>query len=237
MADRKNSPFLGFFAGRPPHRGASSVVAVLGLGRFGSALALELMEVGVEVLGVDNDPAIVDELDGHLTHVVAADTTDEEALRQLGIDESEWAVVGIGSNLEASILTTSRLLKFGIETIWAKATSEPHAEILTQMGVKRVVSPEADMGRRVAHLIRGRINDYMRIDAEFTIVRMRPPAVLAGAPLQELALRSKLGVTVIAVKRPGQPWQITHADTVIDPRDEILVAGSPQDLEDLGADG
>ena len=212
-------------------------MAVLGLGRFGTALALELMEVGVEVLGVDKDSHVVDELSGQLTHTVAADTTDERALQQLGIDESDWAVVGIGSDIEASILTTSRLLKFGVNSIWAKAISEPHAEILSQMGVKHVISPESDMGRRVAHLIRGRVNDYMRIDEDLTIVRMQPTSGIIDRPLQELDLRARFGVAVLAVKRPGTTWTMTQDDSVIATGDEILVAGTSRALERLGVDG
>ncbi|GAA1714422.1 trk system potassium uptake protein TrkA [Propioniferax innocua] len=212
-------------------------MAVLGLGRFGAALALELMEVGVEVLGVDKDPAVIDELSGQLTHTVTADTTDERVLQQLGIDESEWVVVGIGSDIEASILTASRLLKFGVHSIWAKAISEPHAEILSQMGVRHVISPESDMGRRVAHLIRGRVNDYMRIDEDLTIVRMRPTSGIVGRPLKDLDLRARFGVTVIALKCPGETWAMTHGESIVAKTDEILVAGTPGALEALGVDG
>lgn len=233
MADNI-SKLAGFFTGRP--RKGSNAVAVIGLGRFGTALALELMELGVEVLGIDRNSDIIDELDGKLTHLVAGDSTDETLLRELGVDECERAVVAIGTDIEASILTTSRLVKFQIPSIWAKATSEPHGEILTQLGVTNVISPESDMGRRVAHLIRGRIHDYVPIDADFSIVRMAAPQNVIGVPLDELRLRRTRGVTIIAEKVDGN-WRVTQRDTVLDGRNEILVAGTPAQLADFGGNG
>ena len=121
-------------------------MVVIGLGRLGKSLALELMAEGTEVLGVDDNPKTVQNVAGRLTHVVEADSTNEEALRQLSVHEFDRAVVGIGSNLEASILTASILVNFGIRSIWAKAISHSHARILTQLGVHHVVRPEHDTG-------------------------------------------------------------------------------------------
>ena len=126
-------------------------VAVIGLGRFGMSLALELAGDGVEVLGIDSDPKVVQSMAGRLTHVVEADSTDEEALRQLSVHEFDRAVVGIGNDLEASILTASVLLTLGVPHVWARAISHSHARILGQLGVHHVVRPEHDMGKRVAH--------------------------------------------------------------------------------------
>lgn len=147
---------------RPPTRVASAdSVVVIGLGRFGSALALELMASGTDVLGIDADEEIVQSLNGRLTHVVCADSTKEEALRQLSVHEFDRAVVGIGHDLQSSILTTSLLLRFGTATVWAKATSDAHGEILNQLGVHHVVYPEHDMGRREAHLVRNDLLDFI----------------------------------------------------------------------------
>ena len=122
-------------------RGDASTVVVIGIGRFGKSLALELMDEGVEVLGIDEDPRTVERLAGRLTHVVQADSTNEEALRQLSVHEFDRAVIGIGSDLEASILTSSILVNFGIKDIWAKAISHSLARILGQLGVQHVVLP------------------------------------------------------------------------------------------------
>ncbi|HEX4978039.1 MAG TPA: TrkA family potassium uptake protein [Nocardioides sp.] len=206
----------------------SSPVAVIGLGRFGKSLALELMEEGVEVLGIDGDPKVVQSLAGRLTHIVEADSTDEEAMRQLSLQEFDRAVIGIGTDLESSILSASVALKVGVPNIWAKAVSESHARILTQIGVHHVVRPEHDMGKRVAHLVRGRMLDYIEFDDGFAIVKTRPPRSLFGLPLGESRPRSKHGITIVGVKRAGEDFTHATPDTVVEEDDLIIVSG-PQD--------
>ena len=153
-------------------------VAILGLGRFGTSLALELMKEEIEVLAVDSDQRIVESLAGSLTQVVSADTTSEEALRQLSIHEFYRVVIAVGNNIEASILTATVCLGFETPEIWAKAISEAHAKILTQLGVHHVVRPEHDMGKRVAHLVAGRMMDYMEFDDGYAMIKTtpRPPS-------------------------------------------------------------
>ncbi|XBH21306.1 TrkA family potassium uptake protein [Jonesiaceae bacterium BS-20] len=209
---------------------ANSVV-VIGLGRFGGSLALELAAAGTEVLGIDMDEDIVQSFNGRLTHVVRADSTKEEALRQLSVHEFDRAVVGIGGDLEASILTTSALLRFKKPTIWAKAVSIPHGQILEQLGVEHVIHPEQDMGRRVAHLVRGAMLDYVEFEDGFAMVKARPPMEVVGRPLGETGMRPKHHVTIVAVKRKNGAWQHTTAQTVLEPDDEIIVAGETSAAE------
>ncbi len=206
-------------------------VAVIGLGRFGRALALELMANGTEVLGIDASEDIVQELNGLLTHVVMADSTKEAVLRQLAVPEFDRVVVAIGSDVESSILTTSLLLRFGIKNIWAKAVSDAHGQILEQLGVAHVIYPEKEMGRRVAHLVRGSMQDYLEVGDGFSLVKMAPPAKVIGKSLAELHLRSKAGVTVIAVKPSGGKWVYTTAETVIMADHTILVSGETKKAE------
>jgi trk system potassium uptake protein len=203
-------------------------VVVIGLGRFGKSLALELMGEGMEVLGIDENPKTVQALAGRLTHVVEADSTNEEALRQLSVHEFGRAVVGIGSDLEASILTSSILVNFGIHNIWAKAITHSHARILGQIGVPHVVRPEHDMGKRVAHLVRGRMLDYIEFDDGYAIVKTRPPSSIHGMPLGESRVRSKYGVTIVGVKRAGEDFTHATPETVVRSHDLIIVSG-PQD--------
>jgi trk system potassium uptake protein TrkA len=207
---------------------SSSPVVVIGLGRFGKSLALELVAEGVEVLGIDGDHKVVQSLAGRLTHVVEADTTDEEAMRQLSVPEFDRAVIGIGTDLESSILSASVLLKLGVPNIWAKAVSESHARILSQIGVHHVVRPEHDMGKRVAHLVRGRMLDYIEFDDGFAIVKTKPPSSLHGLPLGDSRPRSKYGITIVGVKRTGQDFTHATPETVVQPDDLIIVSG-PQD--------
>jgi len=207
------------------------MVAVLGLGRFGQALGLELMAQGAEVLGVDSREDLVQKLSGQLTHTAIADTTDEEALHQLSVQDFERAVVSIGSDLEASLLTASALVNMAVPNIWAKAVSEAHAKILRQIGVHHVVRPEHDMGRRVAPLVRGRMLDYIEFDDGFAMVKTAPPPFVVGTPLGTTTVRSKYGVTVVAIKRRGEGFTYATADTVIEPGDTIIVSGRVRDTE------
>jgi trk system potassium uptake protein TrkA len=209
---------------------ADSVV-VIGLGRFGSALAAELVKTGVEVLGVDRDEDIVQAHNGILTHVVRADCTNEAALRQLAIPDFDRAVVAIGSNIEASILISSLIVNFEVPSIWAKAITEAHGRILTQIGVHHVAYPEADMGRRVAHLVRGAMLDYVEFEDNFAMVKTRPPEFAIGKTLQQAQIRAKYGVTVIAIKSPGKEWTYAGADTLLSEEDVIIVAGATRKTE------
>lgn len=209
-------------------------VAVIGLGRFGSALALELMASGTDVLGIDGSEEIVQSLNGQLTQVVRADSTKKEALLQLAVNEFDRVVVAIGSDIQASILTSSVLLGFEIPHIWAKAVSDPHGQILNQLGVNHVIYPEKDMGRRVAHLVRGAALDYIEVDPDYAIVKMSPNSHLAGKPLRDTHVKAKFGVTVMAFRNGADGWISADADTVLSPDDTILVAGSARKAEAFG---
>ena len=223
---------FALFGGTDPSQVASArSVAVIGLGRFGQSLALELMANGTEVLGIDGDEEIVQSLNGRLTHVVTADATREEVLRQLSVPEFDRVVVAIGSDIQASILVTSLLLRFEVPGIWAKAVSDAHGAILEQIGVKHVIYPEKEMGRRVAHLVRGSMQDYIEIGDNYAIVKTTPRAEIVGIPLGETGLRKRHGVTITAVKHPGEEWTHATTATVLGPTDTILVTGPTQKAE------
>ncbi len=206
----------------------TSGVVVIGLGRFGKSLALELVKEGTEVLGIDADRKIVQSLAGRLTHVVEADSTDREAMEQLAVGEFDRAVIGVGNDLEASILSASVVLDLGVANVWAKAISHAHARILTQIGVHHVVRPEHDMGKRVAHLVRGRMLDYIEFDDGYAIVKTRPPRRIYDQTLADAHIRSKYGVTIVGVKRAGHDFTHATPDTVVADGDLIIVSG-PQD--------
>lgn len=206
-------------------------VCVIGLGRFGGSVALELMEDGVEVLGLDSSDEVVQAYDGQLTHVVRTDSTREEALRRLSVHEFETAVVAIGSSIEASILTTGLLKKFGVPNIWAKAVTEQHAEILEQLGVTHVVRPESDMGRRTAHLLQGAIEDYVEVGDDFVITQQMAPKFAIGTPIGDLKLRRNHGVHITGVRHPGGTWQIALPETALEDGDHILVAGHRREAD------
>lgn len=204
---------------------------VIGLGRFGSALALDLNRRGTEVLAIDRSPNVVQHHAGQLTQVVSADCTDIEALRELGVDEFYKGVVAIGSDIEASILVTSLLVELGVEDIWAKAITAHHGRILDRVGAHHVVFPEREAGERVAHLVSGQMLDYMQVDADFAIAEVRPPQQLVGIPLALASPRTKFGVTVVAVKSLGGAFTNATPETELTHDDVALVTGRVNDLE------
>ena len=208
-------------------------VAVIGLGRFGSSLALELVKGGHQVLGIDNDDKIVQSLAGELTHVVTANTTDEDTLKELGLADLDCAVVAIGADLEASILTTSLLLQIGVKQLWVKANSTAHGRILEQIGAHHVVFPEYEMGRRVAHMVTGESLDYVQIDEDFVMVKSICPESFDGQTLAELKIRSEYGVTVVAVNSGDGVYAPAFPETKLSAGDLLVVAGRKQPLDEF----
>jgi trk system potassium uptake protein TrkA len=208
-------------------------VAVIGLGRFGSSLALELVRGGHQVLGIDNDDKIVQSLAGELTHVVTADTTDEETLKELGLADLDVAVVAIGADLEASILTTSLLLQIGVKQLWVKANSTAHGRILEQIGAHHVIFPEYEMGRRVAHMVTGESLDYVQIDEDFVMVKSICPESFDGQTLAELKIRSNYEVTVVAVNSGDGVYAPAFPETKLSAGDLLVVAGRKQPLDEF----
>jgi len=212
----------------------SQEFVVIGLGRFGGGLAATLVGMGHEVLGIDADPRIVQELSGVLTHVVEADSTSEEALRQLGVQEFSTAIVAIGTDLEASILTTGVLVDLGIKRIVAKAVTEPHGRILTRIGAHKVVFPERDMGIRVGHSLAGSILDYFELDPGFALVESTAPRELVGKTLADAEVRKRYGVTVVCVKPAGGSFTYATPETVVQEGDVLVVAGEKRRAESFG---
>jgi trk system potassium uptake protein len=207
---------------KPSRQGA---VLVVGLGRFGGALAEDLERLGHEVLAVDVGVQLVQEWSNRLTHVVQADATSEAAMRQLGAQDFERAVVAIGTGIEASLLSTGVLIDLGIPEIWAKAITLPHGRILERIGAGHVVYPERDTGKRVAHLISGRLMDYIEFDDGFAIVKMAAPKLAHHRTLAESGLRTRYGVTIVGVKRPGQDFTYAKPETLVSPDDLLIVSG------------
>lgn len=214
-------------ADTPP---SDSAVLVIGLGRFGSSIASTLDRLGQDVLAVEHDPEIVAQWAGRIP-LVEADATNPEALEQLGVRDFKVAVVGVGSYLEASVLITGNLVDVGMPQIWAKAVSNEHARILQRIGAHHVVLPESDAGSRVAHLVSGKMLDYIEVEDGFTVVKMRPPKETQGFTLAQSKVRSRYGVTVIGVKSPGREFVYATPDTRISANDLLVVAGHGDLLE------
>ncbi len=212
---------------------AGAQVVVVGLGRFGGAVAAELMRLGFEVLGIDGDGDRIRDYTDLLTHVVQADATNDEALRQLGVPEFRYAVVAIGTDIEASVLATAALDAFGIPNIWAKAVTRPHGRILERVGAHHVVFPEHDMGHRVAHLVGGGIIDWFQLDEDFAMVETTVPTELVGRSLGESGIRRRYGVTVVCVKPEGERFTYATPETVLEKGAVLVVAGPSTKAEDF----
>ena len=216
------------------HSSSDSVV-VLGLGRFGQAVAGSLVRLGHEVLGVDESADTVQRCADSFTHVAQADSTNTDALRALGVAEFDRAVVGIGSDIEASVLTVLALEELGVRDIWAKATSVKHGRILERTGAHHVVYPEAAMGERVAHLVTGRMIDFIEFDDGFAIVKSRAPREAHGKTLSESALRTRYGITVVGLKRGRADFTYARADTIVEAGDVLIVSGPTSLVETFAA--
>ncbi len=206
-------------------------VIVLGLGRFGGAVAAELVRLGFEVLGVDDHEDRVQYYTRLVTHAVQADISNEETLRQLGVGDINHAVVAVGSDIEASILATSALEDIGVPNIWAKAVTKAHGRILERVGAHHVIYPEHDMGHRVAHMIGGRMVDWFQLDEHFAILETLVPSDVAGRTLADAGIRARYGVTVVCVKPSGEAFTYATADTVLREGDVVVVAGPTSDAE------
>lgn len=210
-------------------------VLVIGLGRFGSAVAEALAQLGHDVLAVDSDAELVQEWADRLAHVVQADSTSEQAMQQLGAGDFRVAVVAIGTDIEASLLTTSALVDLGVGQIWAKAVSRAHGRILERVGATHVVFPEASMGERVAHMLTGRMSNYVELDDDYAIAKVRAPRECDGKTLAEAGLREKYDVTVVGVKRRDGEIVHAEADTRVHEGDELVVAGRTEKVQELAS--
>lgn len=204
--------------------------AVLGLGRFGTAVARELVSDDAIVIGVDLNETVVNRNNGILTQVVQGDTTDIAAMTDLGIADCDGVVVGIGTpNVESSILTCSVLNDMGVKNLWAKSSGTAHGRILEQIGVPHIVHPEVAMGRRVAHLVRGVNLDYVELSGDTAMVRMVLPLSAVG-PLDEFDMWNRHGVKIVALLREGQ-WQPVLGAVELSEGDQVQIYGSSKKVE------
>ncbi len=209
-------------------------VIVLGLGRFGTAVAKKLYEKNVEVMAVDINYNKVQKIADNVTSAVQADMTDEEAMEELGISNFDVAVIGTGTNLEASIEASLICKDAGVQTIIAKATSETHARILEKIGVDKITYPELDTGNRLANIISGsNILEMLKFSSEFTLVELKARKKWIGKSLRDLDLRDKYEVNVVAFKRDDQIIFTPGPDEKIQEDDNLLMIAKTENLSEL----
>ena len=208
--------------------------AVIGLGRFGTSVAITLHKMGYEVLAIDSREERVQEFSDEVTHVVQADTTDEDTLSALGIRNFDVVVVAIGEDIQANILTTLQLKELGVPYIVTKAKNALHGKMLEKMGADRVVYPERDMGQRVAYnLVSSNVMDYIELSPNLGIVEVRVPKALVGKTLAETNLRAKFEINVVAIKREEVVIVPPLPSEKFTERDILVVVGAMKGIQRL----
>lgn len=200
-------------------------VLVIGLGRFGGAVATELHRLGNRVTALELDPALAESYLGRVGRIVQGDATSVAMIEELKPHTFSASVLGVGSSIEASVLAAVNLIDNEAPKVWAKAVSPAHARILNRIGVQHVLSPEIESGNRLAHLIGSRLMDYIEFDDGFAIVKMTPPTEAVGFTLAQSDIRQKYGVTVVGVKSPGQDFTYARPETKVRAGDLIIVSG------------
>ena len=207
---------------------------MIGLGRFGSALARELQALGHEVLAVDSSESIVNELAPEVTHALQLDATDEGALAAAGAGEFRTAIVAISSDMQASIFATMALKRLGVRTVIAKAGSDLHGAILERVGADRVVYPEREMGVQVAHTHSiPNVIEYLNVAPNFGVEKIAPPASFIGRTLAGTDLPRQLGLTPIALRGGDRVTVNPHPSERVGEGDELVLIGPDDRLERL----
>ena len=205
---------------------------IIGLGRFGSAVARQLCRLGAEVLAIDVRSDLVQQIAPDVTHAVVGDAQDKEVLRALGASQFDCAIIAIGDDLAASVLTTMNLKELSVPYVVCKAHDETHRRVLEKLGVDRVIIPEQEHGERLARSLHSHnVLDYIELSEAYGILEVPAPKSWVGKTLKELNIRAKLGVNIIAVESCGKTNVSPSADYCIQAEDVMVVLGENYALE------
>ena len=235
---------------RPPVRGNALRIAVFGLGRFGSDLAVRLAQLGADVLAVDAEPELVEEIDQRVSRAICLDATNEFAMRKISAGDIDLAVVCIGRNIEAGLLVTAVLQRLGVKDIWVRAIDQNQAQILEAMGVTHIISLEREMARQVAQQIAMPGTQILApITTNHSLAEVKAKPDFVGKTLQQLDLRNRFGLNVVAIKSrevatgPEGPEKVEirvndlpHAEDVIKEGDVLVVIGADDKIAGLQTD-
>ena len=205
---------------------------VIGLGLFGSSLAKNLCKLGAEVLAMDIHSELVQQIANDVTHAVVGDGQDKEVLKALGVRNFDCAIIAIGEDLAASVLTTMNLKELGVPYIFCKARNETHRRVLEKLGVDRVVIPEQEHAQRLARTLTcHNVLDYIELSEDYGILELPAPKDWVGKTIRELNVRAKLGVNVIAVQSNGKTNVAPGGDYIVDRGDVMVIIGDTFALE------
>ena len=207
---------------------------VVGLGRFGRAIAETLCEDGAEVLGVDSRMDLVERMRDELTQTIQMDAMDRDALETLGVRDFDIVFVTMGSDIRASGTIVLLLKELGARRIIAKAHDEFHGRMLEKLGADQVLFPERDMGRRVAHsLVSGNVIEFMELSTQYSMAEIRPKKEWVGKSLKELAMRSRMDINVVAIRNGDEVNAMPQPETRIREDDVMLVVISEKNLKQM----
>ena len=207
---------------------------VIGLGKFGTAVAERLYELDNEVLAIDECTESVQRIENKVTYAVVADARDENVLRSLGVKNYDCAIVAIGTDLAASVITTLNLKELGVPQVICKATDETQKRALEKIGADRVLIPEREIGIKLAQTISSTsILDFIELSKEYGIAELPTPAHWAGKTLRELNVRAKYGVNIIALKSGSKVNVSPAADAVLQADAVLVVVGTNEQLAKL----
>ena len=208
---------------------------IIGLGRLGAAMIATLDSLGYDVLGIDTDEELVQDLSADFpgAHLVAADATDEDVLRDLNVGHFDAGAVVIGENMEAGILATANLKELGVPFVVARAISGLHGRVLERIGADRIIEPEKDMGAQVARTMASpAVLDYVDLGEDEAVIEAEVPEKWVDKSLADLHLSRESGLTVLAIKPKGKAGTIPTGDTVLHKGDVLVVGGTKEKLDE-----
>ena len=210
---------------------------VFGLGKFGMAVAVALAESGNSVIAVDMDPDRVDAAAETVTCAVVADVTEPDVLDNLGISNLDCVIIGVSTNMQASIMATILTKEKGVRFVVAKAENEIHKHILEKVGADKIVFPEAEMGTRLArNLMGGEVVDLVELSKEFSMVEMPVPEAWIGKSLRELDVRGSYGLNIIGVKRGDNLKVNLNPENPMEKEMTLVIVGKNVDLAKIGVE-
>jgi len=205
--------------------------AVFGLGRFGGSLVKEFYKQGIEVLAIDKSEEKIQQYAQYATHAVRANGVDERSLKQLGVKNVDHAFVSYGDDIEASILTSLLLKELGIPKVWAKAQNDYHQKVLDKIGVDRVIHPERDMAKRIAHhIISEKMIDYIELSKEYSLVEIVATKKLYNKTISDLDIATRYGCNVVGIQRGEEICVSPSMNEKIVMGDVLLIIGKNKDI-------
>ncbi len=205
---------------------------VIGLGRFGMSVAITLAQEGAQVLAIDRDEAKINTVKDHVTTAYQTDSTDKDALKEAGIKNCDVVIVGIGEDIDSSILATLNLKELGTRYIVAKAVNSQHAKVLEKIGADKIVYPEADTGKRIAwQLMESDVLEFIEISPQYAVKDVDIPKQFIKKTIKELHVGSQFNVLVLAISKGNERDIIPSTDTVFEKKDRITIVGRTTDVK------